>query len=206
MMEDPKRNDVLNQAIQLMAKLPGVGPRTAFRFLQYLLDGRRDLLRSLGETLLTVADDVQECSSCHGWTGLNGQCDICQNTKRNHQQICVVASVQDQEAIERAGFFEGVYHILHGCLSPLDGIGPEELRIQSLLKRCQADAQPFELILATPSTVDGEATAMYLQQLCHPLNINLSRIASGVPVGDELHFVDRTTLAEAFKRRQRTES
>ncbi len=160
-------------------------------------------MRALAGALAEVADRVHECPRCCLLCATQGLCGVCTDARRDDTILCVVASIQDQAAIEATGEMRGRYHVLHGTLSPLDGVGPNELRIQPLLSRLSSTDQGVkELILATPPSVDGEATALYLYRQLSPLGLALSRIASGVPVGGELQFTDRLTLARALQTRR----
>jgi recombination protein RecR len=162
----------------------------------------RDQMSALGEALIEVAEKVHECDRCCAITADAGLCATCRDAKREASLLCVVATIQDQAAIEATGAFRGRYHVLHGTLSPLDGIGPDELRIQPLMRRLAAeDREVEEVILATPPTVDGEATALFLARQLEVVGLRLSRIASGVPVGGDLQFTDKLTLAKALAGR-----
>ena len=186
-----------------LSRLPGIGERTATRLVHHLLRQDRELMRALAHALVDVAERVHECPRCCLLCATEGLCSVCNDGRRDDTVLCIVASIQDQAAIEATGEMRGRYHVLHGTLSPLDGIGPDELRIQALLQRLSTtDTGVKELILATPPSVDGEATALYLYRQLSPLGLGLSRIASGVPVGGELQFTDRLTLARALATRR----
>lgn len=186
-----------------LARLPGIGERTARRLVYHLLKSDRELMRSLAESLIDVAERVHECPRCCAITASHGQCYVCQDNRRESTLLCVVASLQDQAAIEATGEYRGRYHVLHGTLAPLEGIGPDELRVKELLARLAGeDRDVNEVILATPPTVDGEATALYLARQLSPIGVAVSRIASGVPVGGELQFADRLTLSRAISLRR----
>ena len=198
MAEDPIRT-LTGQ----LARLPGIGERTARRLVYHLLKTDRELMRALAASLVDVAERVHECPRCCLVTAREGECEVCSDERRDARLLCVVATVQDEAAVEATGEFRGRYHVLHGTLSPLDGIGPEELRVRPLLERLSgADRGVEEIILATPPTVDGEATALYLSRQLEPLSVKVSRIASGIPVGGELQFTDRLTLAHALQERR----
>ncbi|MDP2339514.1 MAG: recombination mediator RecR [Deltaproteobacteria bacterium] len=189
--------------VSQLSRLPGIGERTATRLVHHLLRQDRALLRALAESLVDVADHVHECPRCCTLTANDGPCSVCQDTRRDDAILCVVSSIQDQAAIEATSEFRGRYHVLHGTLSPIDGTRPEDLRLQPLLARLLDDDKAVaEVILATPPSVDGEATALYLKKLLGPHGLKLTRIASGVPVGGDLQFADKPTLARAIALRR----
>lgn len=195
--------DPIRGLVSQLARLPGIGERTATRLVHHLLRQDRALLHALAHSLVDVADHVHECPRCCSLTANVGTCTICNDVRRDDSVLCVVASIQDLGAIEATGEFRGRYHVLHGTLSPLDGVRPDDLRLQPLLARLAADDKGVvEVILATPPSVDGEATALYLARLLSPQGIKLSRIASGVPVGGDLQFADKPTLARAIALRR----
>ncbi len=195
----------LNRLMDLLARLPGVGEKTAQRFALFLASQSNDASRELGETLLAVAEQIKPCDRCGNLAevSLEGQatCGICRDNKRNSALLCVVARVQDLLAIERSGRMRGRYFVLGKLLSPLDGIGPELMPINKLLARIQADAVT-EVILATPPSVDGEATALFLARELGPRGLCLSRIASGIPHGGDLEYADQITLGRAIEERR----
>lgn len=196
-------NDPIRTLTGLLSRLPGIGERTAQRLVFHLLRSERGLMTALGEALIHAADQVHECPRCCTVTASDGPCATCADGRRDATVLCVVSSIQDQAAFEATGEYRGRYHILHGTLSPLDGIGPDELRIQGLLARLSGpDREVEEIILATPPTVDGEATALYLARQLGGMGFRVSRIASGVPVGGDLQYADRQTLAKALAARQ----
>lgn len=187
-----------------LARLPGIGERTASRLVFHLLRGDRGVMRALASALEEVAEHVHECERCCTLTAqvVQGSCPQCRDPRRDGRLLCVVASIQDQAALEATGDFQGRYHVLHGTLSPLDGIGPEDLRIQPLLARLSGpDRGVEEVILATPPTVDGEATALYLSRRLELPGLKVSRIASGIPVGGDLSYADKLTLTRALSSR-----
>jgi recombination protein RecR len=186
-----------------LARLPGIGERTALRLVHHLLRQDRQLLRHLADALVDVAEHVHECDRCCNLTATAGGCSLCSDGRRDGRLLCVVSQPQDVAAIEATGEFRGRYHVLHGVFAPLSGAGPEQLRIQPLLARLiAADHEVSEVILATPPSVDGEATALYLARLLQPLGRAVSRIASGVPAGGELQYVDRISLGRALSGRR----
>ena len=195
--------DPIRALVSQLSRLPGIGERTAMRLVHHLLRQDRALLRALADALVDVADHVHECLRCCTLTANEGDCSICLDVRRDDTVLCVVSSIQDMTAIEATSEFRGRYHVLHGTISPLDGTRPDDLRLQPLLARLMAgDKAVTEVILATPPSVDGEATALYLARLLGPQGLRLSRIASGVPVGGDLQFADTPTLARAIALRR----
>jgi recombination protein RecR len=195
--------DPIRALVSQLSRLPGIGERTATRLVHHLLRHDRALLRALADALVDVAEHVHECPRCCTLTANVGVCSVCADARRDDALLCVVASIQDQSAIEATGEFRGRYHVLHGTISPVDGTRPDDLRLQPLLARLLADDRGVkEVILATPPSVDGEATALYLARLLAPHGLALSRIASGVPVGGDLQFADKPTLARAISLRR----
>ena len=183
-----------------LARLPGVGQRTALRLAFHILASGRERARALGSSLDALHDGVRFCDRCHHLSAAE-LCEICADPNRDGGLICVVEGVPDLLAIERTAEFRGTYHVLHGVLSPLRGIGPGELRLASLVERIE-DRRPQELILAVPISVEGEATASYIQGLMRGRELIISRIASGVPTGAELEYIDEDTLGRAMKARR----
>jgi len=192
--------DPLAALIQQLARLPGVGEKTAARLAFHILRAPPSYAEELARAILELRQRLRQCSVCFQLTETD-PCSICADDRRDGALLCVVASPQDLMAIERTGAFRGRYHVLHGVLSPLDGIGPDELRIQPLLGRLGA-GEVREVILATSPNVEGDATALYLARLIKPLGIRVSRIASGVPIGGELEYADGVTLNRALEGRR----
>ena len=197
--------DPIKRLVQELARLPGVGEKTATRLAFHLLRGPKQQARELAQALLDVTDKIRLCSSCMTMTE-SDPCQTCSDPRRDSAAICVVASPADAIAIDRGGAFRGRYHVLHGMLSPLEGIGPDDLRIAELLRRLgpTSDAVAVavsEVIIATSPSVEGEATAMYLARLIKPLGVKVSRIATGLPVGGELEYTDQATIARALSNR-----
>jgi len=186
--------------IDELRKLPGVGPKSAQRIAFYLLRGSRDDTTRLSEAVGTLLDDIRTCASCHAITDRE-ECSICSDPTRSPQIICVVEEPHDLLAVEKTRDFRGRYHVLHGALSPLQGMGPDELRIQGLLERLRT-GETEEVILATSPTVEGEATAVYLARLLKPLEVRVTRIAMGVPVGSDLEWADEVTMSKALEGRR----
>lgn len=193
--------DPIQYTIEQFAKLPGIGERTALRLVLHLIAQDRNLISLLSHALIELGDKVHECEQCHMITAEGLKCSICKSSSRDSKMLCVVARVQDLMALESTGEFRGFYHVLHGVLAPMEGIGPSELRISSLINRLKENLIE-EVILATPSTVEGEATALYLSQELSVYPVRVTRIASGVPVGGDLQFADRLTLSRAMALRR----
>lgn len=185
--------------IDEFAKLPGIGPKTASRLAYHVLRGSGDEAKSLAEAILEVKEKIQLCSVCFNTTEAD-PCPICSDPGRD-SAICVVEEPLDVVALERTGQFKGRYHVLHGAVSPVEGIGPEKLRIQELLVRVRNE-QPDEIIVATNLDLPGEATATYLHRLLVPLGVNVTRPASGLPVGGDLEYADEVTLGRALAGRR----
>ena len=191
----------LNNVYDQFRRLPGVGSKSALRLAYHIINMPEAEVRRLAETLLQAKQDIRFCRECFNLTDRE-VCDICGDEKRDHSTICVVEQPQDALAMERSHGYTGVYHILHGCLSPLDGIGPDDIRIRELLFRLEKGGVK-EIILATNSNVEGEATAAYLAQLLRPHQVIVSRIARGLPMGGDLEYADEVTLAKALENRTR---
>jgi len=186
--------------VQQLAKLPGIGEKTAARLAFHILRASPEDAAALAAAIGEVKQKIRFCSVCCDLTEAD-PCGICADARRDAAVVCVVAQPQDVLAIERAGGYHGRYHVLHGVLSPLDGIGPDDLRVAELLKRCSG-AGLREAILATSPSVEGEATAVYLAKLLRPLGVRTTRIATGVPMGGELEYADQVTLARAIDGRR----
>lgn len=191
----------LNNVYEEFRGLPGIGNKSALRLAYHIIDMSEDEVRRLAETLMKAKREIRFCRECFCLTDRE-VCEICGDENRDHSVICVVEQPQDAMAMERSHGFNGVYHVLHGCLSPLDGIGPEELRIKELLLRLEK-GDVKEVILATNSNVEGEATAAYLARVLRPLGVVVSRIARGLPMGGDLEYADEVTLAKALENRTR---
>lgn len=185
-----------------LSRLPGVGPKTAMRLVFHLMKGSADDARRLSTAIRDVADKVRPCSRCGSFSE-EALCGVCRDPRRDDSVLCVVEEAFEVGAIERTGQFRGRYHVLGGHLSPLDGIGPDELNVGRLLDRLsEDDAAVSEVILATSSGVEGEATAVYLEGVLRPRGIRVTRLARGIPVGSDLEYVDGSTLAEALVGRR----
>jgi recombination protein RecR len=183
-----------------LAKLPGIGRKTALRLTYHLLKRPADQSRRLAEALLTLAERVRQCDRCYNLTE-DAVCAICLDPRRDATLICVVEEAADIGAIERSGDYRGTYHVLGGRLSPLDGVGPDDLTITALAKRVAAGGIK-EVIVATNPSLEGEATALYLQRQLVPLGVTVSRIARGLPVGGDLEYADGVTIAQALSARR----
>ncbi len=190
----------LDQLIQLLSKLPGFGPRSARRAALQLVKRKDSLMRPLSTALAEVAEHVNPCSSC-GNLDTHDPCHICDNDKRDKSTLCVIEDVSDLWALERSGSYSGRYHVIGGTLSALDGVGPDDLNIASLIERAM-DKTVTEIIIATNATVDGQTTAHYITDRLKDCDVIVTRLAHGVPVGGELDYLDDGTLTAALKSRR----
>lgn len=186
--------------IERLTRLPGIGRKSAQRLAFFILCLPQEEVRELAEAILRVREQVRQCSVCFGVTE-SDPCGVCSDPRRDRSRVCVVEEAKDVLAVERTGEFHGVYHVLGGALSPLDGVGPEELRIRELLERVQQGAL-VEVILATNPNLAGEATTMYVWKALKPHGVSVTRIAHGVPVGGDLEYADEVTLAKAIEGRR----
>ena len=192
--------DPLNRLVAQLARLPGIGEKTAQRLAFHLLRGPPEQALELASALEDMVSRVKLCARCFSLS--EGElCPLCTDARREDRSLCVVEGVADLLAIERTREFKGRYHVLHGVLSPLEGVGPDQLRIKELLARL-ADSQVEEIIVATNPDVEGEATALYLMRLLKPLGLKVSRIAQGIPMGGDLEYADQATLARALQGRR----
>lgn len=181
-------------------KLPGIGPKTAQRLTYYLIRMPEQDARDLADAIIAVKDRIVLCSTCYNITETD-PCDICLDTNRDDDRICIVEEALDVLALERSRSYKGLYHVLHGVISPMNGIGPDDLRIREVLERLrEGDVQ--EVILATNPNLEGEATAMYIHRLISPLGVRITRPARGLPMGGDLEYADEVTLARAMEGRQ----
>lgn len=192
-------SEAVEQLAEHFAQLPGIGRKTAHRLALYIVKQKREDVVALAKALVSVKDKVRYCSVCSNITE-NDPCVICSNPKRDHSMICVVEEPSDVHALEKTNEFKGLYHVLGGALSPLDGVGPEELRVKELLQRAGEETIQ-EIILALNPNVEGEATTLYLSKLLKPLGITITRIARGLPVGSDLEYADEATLSRALEGR-----
>lgn len=192
--------DPIAELVRLLARLPGIGERTATRLAYHVLAGDPAHAAALGDAIVHIHARVRRCELCANFCA-GPRCRICTDPKRDDGVLCVVARVPDLDAIEKSGSFRGRYHVLHGLLAPLDGVGPDELPLDGLVKRVK-EGGIAEVVAATPLSVEGEATALYLAQVLRPLGVKVSRIASGIPHGGELEYTDQVTLARALDGRR----
>jgi recombination protein RecR len=192
--------DPIAELVGLLARLPGIGERTAARLAYHVLGASPDYAKALGMALSSLHDRVRRCDPCGNYTS-STRCELCSDPRRDGELICVVARPQDVLALERGHSFRGQYHVLHALLAPLDGVGPDALRLPNLVSRIEQQ-RAREVIIATPLSVEGEATALYIAQELRPLGVRCTRIASGVPHGGELEFSDQITLARALEGRR----
>lgn len=190
----------ITRLIKEFSRLPGVGEKTASRFAFYVLNAKKEYADNLAKSLVDVKEKIMLCSSCHSLSDKN-PCAICSDSSRRDDVICVVEDVKDMAAIEKMGGFKGKYHILHGALSPLKGIGPDDIKVNGLLDRARQGVIK-EIILATNSDMDGETTALYITRLLKPTGIRITRIATGVPVGSDIEYIDGATLVRAMEGRR----
>ena len=196
-------NTPINRLIEAFHRLPGIGPKSAQRLAYYVLRAPEEEARDLADALIEVKRSVVLCQRCQNLTD-NNPCWICLDESRNRTIICVVEDPLDVQAIERSGGFNGLYHVLHGVISPSDGVGPEELKISELLIRIRdIDKEIIEIIVATNPNLEGEATSMYLAKLLQPLDLSVTRLARGLPAGADLEYADDVTLGRALEYRQK---
>ncbi|HKJ44530.1 MAG TPA: recombination mediator RecR [Balneolales bacterium] len=190
-------SETLERAIEQLAKLPGMGRKSAQRTAMYLLKQNDDQVHDLAKAIINLKESITYCSVCFNITD-EDPCPICRSEKRNTGVICVVEDTKDVYAIEKTNEFNGRYHVLGGVISPMDNIGPNDIRIKELIERVKSTENISEIILALNPDAEGEATAYYIHKLMKPLNINITRIAHGIPMGTELEYIDEATLSRAF--------
>lgn len=190
----------IQDLIDALGRLPGIGPKSAQRIAFHILESEPEIASALVDSIRTVKERVKFCIQC-GNVSEETECRICRDPRRENTSICVVEESKDVIAIERTREFRGKYHVLGGAISPIDGIGPEQLRVRELMARL-ADSNIVEVILATDPNLEGEATATYLSRLIKPMGIRVSRLASGLPVGGDLEYADEVTLGRAFEGRR----
>ncbi len=191
----------ITRLIEELGKLPGIGGKSAQRLAFYIIKQPEEWVKQLAETILSAKQNVHYCSICYNLTDKD-PCAVCENIRRKTDTIMVVENPKDMAAYERTNEFHGLYHILHGAISPMNGIGPDDIKLKELLERIQKNKVVEEVIVATNPNVEGEATAMYISRLLKPLNVKVSRIAHGVPVGGDLEHVDEVTLSRALEWRR----
>ena len=188
----------VNRLIEELGRLPGIGSKTAQRLAFHIISMPEERALALSDAIVNAKKNIKYCSCCYTITDRE-VCPICSSPNRNHKVIMVVETPRDLAAYERTGQFDGVYHVLHGAISPMLGIGPDDIKLKELMKRLQGDVK--EVIVATNSSLEGETTAMYISKLIKPTGIKVSRIASGVPVGGDLEYIDEVTLLRALEGR-----
>ena len=186
--------------IKELHRLPGIGPKSAQRLAYFIIRQPEEEAQELAEAILGVKERIIFCSVCQNLTEID-PCDLCSGSRRDRSQVCVVEEPMDVLALERAGFYRGLYHILHGVISPMNGVGPDDVRIRELLPRLE-DGTVKEVIIGVNPTLEGDATAMYLHGLIRPLGIKVSNLARGLPVGGHIEYADDITLSRAFQGRQ----
>jgi recombination protein RecR len=190
----------INQLIKRLARLPGIGEKTASRLALHILRSSREEARELAESIMAVKEKITLCSKCCNLTDAD-PCNICGGGDRDQTVLCVVEESGDLIALENSGEFRGLYHVLHGVISPLDGVTPDDIKIDQLLKRLEG-GHIKEVILATNPTTNGNATALYLSKIIHPLGITVTRIAQGIPMGGDIEYTDEVTLKKAMEGRR----
>jgi recombination protein RecR len=188
----------ISRLIEELSGLPGIGNKSAQRLAFHILNMPVDRVNRLSDTIREARENIRYCKTCFTLTD-SEECPICSNPARNHKQIMVVENTRDLAAYEKTGQYDGVYHVLHGAISPMLGIGPGDIKLKELIKRLEGDVD--EVIIATNSSLEGETTAMYISKLVKPTGIRVSRIASGVPVGGDLEYIDEVTLLRALEGR-----
>ncbi|MDD6101916.1 MAG: recombination mediator RecR [Clostridiales bacterium] len=191
-------SDYIGKMAEELSRLPGIGPKSATRLAYHIINMPKDQVKILTDSITDARENVRYCKCCFNLTD-SELCPVCRNEKRDKTQIMVVENPRDMAAYEKTGKYNGVYHVLHGAMSPMLGIGPEDIKLKELIIRLQGDVK--ELIIATNSSLEGEATAMYISKLVKPTGILVTRIASGVPVGGDLEYIDEITLLRAFEGR-----
>ena len=191
----------VNRLVSELAALPGIGDKSAQRLAFHMINMPPEKVKRLADTMIEARSRVKYCSCCYTLTDTE-TCPVCSNPARDHAQIMVVEDTRDMSAYEKTQKYGGVYHVLHGAIAPMLGVGPNDIKIKELVERCSDEASPVsEVILATNSSIEGETTAMYISKLIKPLGVKVTRIASGVPVGGDLEYIDEITLTRALDGR-----
>lgn len=193
--------ETLNKLVENLSRFPGIGEKTARKLAFYIIKSDKDFAEALAQSILAAKTNIKFCSICCNLTDKE-PCAICSDTRRDSKQICIISDSPDLHLIEKTGEFKGHYHVLHGVISPINGVNPQDLKINELFKRISKE-KPAEVILALPSSVEGEATSMYIAKLLKNLDITVTKIASGIPVGAHLEFIDCLTLKRALSARTR---
>ena len=188
----------INQLIEQFAKLPGVGNKSAQRLALHIINMPKEHVQRFAKVMLDARENIHYCKTCYTLTD-NEECTICANAKRDHKTIMVVENIRDLAAYEKTGKFEGVYHVLHGAISPMLGVGPADIKLKELVMRLEGEVD--EVIIATNSSLEGETTAMYISKLIKSTGVRVTRMASGVPVGGDLECIDEMTLLRALEGR-----
>lgn len=188
----------IGKLIEELSRLPGIGPKSAQRLAFHMVNMPEEQVDHLAETMVNARHNVRYCATCYTLTDQE-QCPVCSNPERDHKTIMVVETTRDLAAYEKTGKYKGIYHVLHGAISPMLGIGPGDIKLRELMARLQGEVD--EVIIATNSSLEGETTAMYISKLIKPTGIKVSRIASGVPVGGDLEYIDEVTLLRALEGR-----
>lgn len=188
----------ISKLIEEFSRLPGIGPKSAARLAFYVINMPKEQVEQLANTMIDAKNNVRYCKECYTLTDQE-ICPICASSERDHKVIMVVENTRDLAAYEKTGKYNGVYHVLHGAISPMLGVGPGDIKLKELMERLQKDVD--EVIIATNSSLEGETTAMYISKLIKPTGIKVSRIASGVPVGGDLEYIDEVTLLRALEGR-----
>lgn len=188
----------INKLIEELGALPGIGSKSAQRLAFHLINMPRDKVKRLADTIVEAKENVRYCRECFTLTDRD-VCPVCANQNRNHKMIMVVENARDLAAYEKTGRYEGIYHVLHGAISPMLGIGPGDIKLKELIERLRGNVE--EVIIATNSSLEGETTAMYISKMIKPTGIRVTRIASGVPVGGDLEYIDEVTLLRALEGR-----
>ena len=195
----------LNQLVHHLGRLPGIGPKSAQRLAYHILRTPDEFVRELGESLTAVKEKIHDCPLCFSYTEETDLCHLCKDPMRTDDSLCVVEDPADIERVESSGVFRGRYHVLHGAISPLDGVGPQDLKIDALLDRVRATAEGVsrvrEVILALDADLEGDTTVLYLAKILKDMNIKTSRIAHGVPIGGDIDYIDYRTLGRAIENR-----
>ncbi|MBP7216012.1 MAG: recombination protein RecR [Candidatus Omnitrophica bacterium] len=190
----------VEKLIECLVRFPGVGRRSAERIVEYILSASKDEIKNLAESIQKTKENVRLCAICHNLSE-EELCRICQDQRRNNEMLCIVERPQDVTAIEKAGAFHGLYHVLLGSISPLEGKGPNDLKIESLLERIKTN-HIKEIIIATDADTEGETTALYLTKIIKPFGVKVSRIGVGIPLGSNLEYADSATLGRSLQSRQ----
>lgn len=193
--------DSVQKAVDAFASLPGIGPKTAQRLAFYMLRKDKKVSEDFGRAIMEMKDSISVCPECQNISDQE-RCKICSDDSRDKEIICVVEEPLDILALEKSGAFKGLYHVLHGAVSPVDGIGPDDLRIKELIERLGRSPEVKEIILATNPTLEGETTAMYIQRLISPTGIQVTRIARGIPFGGDIEYADELTLSKSLEGRK----